>query len=179
MRGEPSWIKACPDKRDPRELSFHHVKDTKCCQSATQERALTNSTMLAPSFWTSSLQNFEKKNSVIYKPLSLWQFVTASWTSSVQLSISVVSNSCDPMNLSTPGLPVHHQFPESTQTHVHRVGDAIQPSHPLSSRSPATPNPSQQQGLFQWGNSLHEVAKVSEFQLWHQSFQWTPRTDIL
>ena len=56
---------------------------------------------------------------------------------------------CDPMNHSTPGLPVHHQLPEFTQTHVHRVGDAIQPSHPLSSPSPAAPNPSQHQGLFQ------------------------------
>ena len=56
---------------------------------------------------------------------------------------------CDPMNHSTPGLPVHHQLPEFTQTHVHRVGDAIQPSHPLSSPSPPDPNPSQHQGLFQ------------------------------
>ena len=56
---------------------------------------------------------------------------------------------CDPMNHSTPGLPVHHKLPEFTQTHVHRVGDAIQPSHPLSSPSPPAPNPSQHQGLFQ------------------------------
>ena len=56
---------------------------------------------------------------------------------------------CDPMNRSTPGLPVHHHLPEFTQTHVHRVGDAIQPSHPLSSPSPPAPNPSQQQNLFQ------------------------------
>ena len=60
---------------------------------------------------------------------------------------------CDPMNRSTPGLPVHHQLPESTQTHVHWVGDAIQPSHPLSAPSPPAPNPSQHQGLFQWVNS--------------------------
>ena len=72
---------------------------------------------------------------------------------------------CDPMNCSTPGLPVHHQLPEFTQTHVHRVGDAIQPSHPLSSPFPPAPNPSQHQSLFQWVNSLHEVAKVLEFQL--------------
>ena len=56
---------------------------------------------------------------------------------------------CDPMNRSTPGLPVHHQLPEFTQTHVHQVGDGIQPSHPLSSPSPPAPNPSQHQGLFQ------------------------------
>ena len=72
---------------------------------------------------------------------------------------------CDPMNRSTPGLAVHHQLPEFTQTHVHRVSDAIQPSHPLSSPSPPAPNPSQHQSLFQWVNSSHEVAKVLEFQL--------------
>ena len=85
---------------------------------------------------------------------------------------------CDPMNRSTPGLPVHHKLPEFTQTHVHWVCDAIQPSHLLLSHSPPAPNPSQHQGLFQWVNSLHEVAKVLEFQLQHQSFQWTPRTDL-
>ena len=72
---------------------------------------------------------------------------------------------CDPMNRSTPGLLVHHQLPEFTQTHVHRVSDAIQPSHPLSSPSPPAPNPSQHQSLFQCVNSSHEVAKVLEFQL--------------
>ena len=86
---------------------------------------------------------------------------------------------CDPMNHSTPGLPVHHQLLEFTETHVHQVGDAFQPSHPLSSPSLPVPNPSQHQGLFQWVNSSHEVAKVLEFQLQHQSFQWTPRTDLL
>ena len=86
---------------------------------------------------------------------------------------------CDPMNRSTPGLPVHHQLPEFTQTHVHWVSDAIPPSHPLSSPSPPAPNPSQHHSLFQWVNSSHEMAKVLEFQLQHQSLQWTPRTDLL
>ena len=86
---------------------------------------------------------------------------------------------CDPMNCSTPGLPVHHQLPEFTQTHARRVGDSIQPSHPVSSPPPPAPSPSQHQGLFQCVNSSHEVAKVLEFQLQHQSFQWTPRTDLL
>ena len=72
---------------------------------------------------------------------------------------------CDPMNRSTPGLPVHHQLLEFIQTHFHRVSDAIQPSHPLSSPSPPAPDPSQHQSLFQWVNSSHEVAKVLEFQL--------------
>ena len=78
---------------------------------------------------------------------------------------------CDPMNHSMPGLPVHHHLLELTQTHVHWVHDAIQPSHPLLSPSPPAPNPSQHQGLFQWVKSSHEVAKVLEFQLQHQSFQ--------
>ena len=86
---------------------------------------------------------------------------------------------CDPMNCSMPGLPVHHHLPEITQTNVHRVGDAIQLSHLLSSLSPPAPNPSQHQGLFQWVNSTYEVANVLEFQLQHQSFQWTSRTNLL
>ena len=83
------------------------------------------------------------------------------------------------MNCSMPGLPVHHQFPEFTQTHVHRINDAIQPYHPLSSPSPPAPNPSQHQSCFQWVNSSHEVAKVLEFLLQHHSFQRNPRADLL
>ena len=86
---------------------------------------------------------------------------------------------CDPMNSSMPGLPVYHQLPEFTQTHVHQVGDATQPSHPLSSLSPPLLNLSQHEGLFQWVSSLHQVAKVLEFQLQHPSFQWVFRTDFL
>ena len=83
------------------------------------------------------------------------------------------------INRSTLDLPVYHQLQEFTQIYVHRVSDAIQPSHPRSSPSPPAPNPSQHQSLFQWGNSSHEVATVLEFQLQHQSFQRTPRTDLL
>ena len=86
---------------------------------------------------------------------------------------------CNPMDRSTPGLPVHQQLPEFTQTHVHWVGDAIQPSHPLLSPSLPAFNLSQHQGLFRWVSSLHQVAKVLEFQLQHQSFQWLFRTDLL
>ena len=101
--------------------------------------------------------------------------------SSVQFSSVIQScpSLCDPMNHSTPGLPVHQQLPESTQTHVRWVGDAIQPSHALSSPSPPTPTPSQHQGLFQWVNSSHEVAKVLEFQLQHHSLQRNPRANLL
>ena len=84
---------------------------------------------------------------------------------SLQLSRSVMSDSLWPMNRSMPGLPVHHQLPEFTQTHVHWVGDAIQPSHPLSSTSPPALYLSQHQGLFKWVSSQHQVAKVLEFQL--------------
>ena len=83
------------------------------------------------------------------------------------------------MNHSTPGLPVHHHLPEFTQIHIHLIGDAIQPSHPLLSPSPPAPNPSQHQSFFQWVNSSHEVAKVLEFQLQHHSLQRTPRADLL
>ena len=85
---------------------------------------------------------------------------------------------CDLMDCSTPGLPVHHQLSEFTQTHVHWVADAIQPSHPLSSPFPPAFNLFQLQGLFKWVSS-HQVAKGLEFQLQHQSFQWICRTNFL
>ena len=103
--------------------------------------------------------------------------------SAVTVQSSSVTQSCptlyDPMACSTPGFPVHHQLPELTQTHVHRIGDAIQPSHPLSSPSPPNFNLSHHQGLFKWVSSSHQVAKVFEFQLQHQFFQWIFRTDFL
>ena len=85
----------------------------------------------------------------------------------------------NPMDFSTPGLPGHHQLPEFIQTHVLWVGDAIQPSRSLSWHSPPALNLSQHQTLFKWVSSSHPVAKVLEFQLQHQSFQWTPRTSLL
>ena len=96
--------------------------------------------------------------------------------SSVTQSCSTL---CNPMDCSMLGFPVHCQYLEFTQARVHWVGNAIQPSHPLSSPSPPAFNLSQHQGLFQWVISLHEVSKVLEFQLQHQSFQWTFRTDLL
>ena len=86
---------------------------------------------------------------------------------------------CDPMNRSTPGFPVHYHLPEFTQTHVHQVRDAIEPSHPQSSPSPPAPDPSQHQSLFQRVSSSHEVAKVLEFPLQHHSFQRNPGVDLL
>ena len=90
----------------------------------------------------------------------VWLFAI-SWTAACQASLSITNSQ------------------ESTQTHVHQVDDAIQPSHPLSSPSPPALKLSQYQGLFQWVSSSHEVAKVLEFQPQYQSFQWTPRTDLL
>ena len=85
---------------------------------------------------------------------------------------------CDPMDCSTPGLPVHHQLPELPQTHVHRIGNAIQPSHPLMSPSSPTFNLSQNHDLFQWVRSLYQMAKVLEHQLQHQPFQWIFRVNF-
>ena len=86
---------------------------------------------------------------------------------------------CDPVDFSTADLPIHHQLKDFTQTHVHWVGDAIQPSHPLLIPSLPNFNLSQHQGRFEWVSFSHEVAKVLEFQLWHQSFHQIFRTDCL
>jgi len=99
--------------------------------------------------------------------------------SSVQLVSQSRATFCDPMDCSRPVLPVHHQLTELAQIHVHWVSDVIQPSHPLSSPSPPALNLFQHQGLFKWVSSSHQVAKVLEFQPQHQSFQRTPRTDLL
>ena len=99
----------------------------------------------------------------VYRPFLMFSQCNASvqFSSVTQSCLTL----CDPMNHSTPGLSVYHQLPEFTQTHVHRVNDAIKPSHPLSSPFPLAPNLSQPHSLFQWVNSSHEVAKVLEFQL--------------
>ena len=119
------------------------------------------------------------KSSIHTHTQSFSSFPSKSTFSSVQFSSVVQSclTLCDPMNRSTPGLSVYHQLPEFTQTHVHWVRDAIQPSHPRSSPSPPATNLSQHQSLFQWVNSSHEVSKVLELQLEHHSFQRNPRVD--
>ena len=98
--------------------------------------------------------------------------------SSVQFSHSVISDSLWPHERQHTRLPVYHQLPEFTQTHVYWVGNAFQPSHPLSSPLPPTFNLSQKQGLFQGVSSSYQVAKVLEFQLQHQSFRWIFRPDF-
>ena len=116
----------------------------------------------------------------------IWYFI--SWTQEQSLLFILISfvqftqscfTLCNPMDCSTTGFLVHHQLPELAQTHVCWLSDAIPPSHPLSSPSPPAFNHSQHQSLFKWVSSSHRVAKVLEFQLQHQSFQWTFRTDFL
>ena len=111
---------------------------------------------------------FNNNSQQQYSPQKIYTLVVVGWDqfSSVAQSCPTL---CDPMDCSTPGFPVHHQLLELTQTHVHWVSDAIQPSHPLSSPSPPAFNLSQHQGLFKWVSSSHQVAKVLEFQLQHQS----------
>ena len=119
--------------------------------------------------------NWEKKGTFLCVCLFFGSTMTHQFSPVAQLCPSL----CNPMDHSTQGFPVHHQLPEFTQTHIHLVSDAIQPSHPLSTPSPSAPNPSQHQGLFKWVSSSHQVAKVLEFHLQPQSFQWTPRSDFL
>ena len=107
---------------------------------------------------------------------SVWLLKVSVQSSSVAQSCPIL---CDLMDCSKPGFPVHHQLPELLQTHVHRVGEAIQPSHPLLSPSPPAFNLSQHQGLFKWVSSSHQVVKVLELQLQQQSFRWIFRTDFL
>ena len=109
-----------------------------------------------------------------------WTVVVLSPSqSSVQFSCSVVSNFLQPHELQHSRPPCLSPTPGVHQTHVHWVGDAVQLSHPLLSPSPPALKLSQHQGLFKWVSPLHQVAKVLEFQLQHQSFQWTPRADLL
>ena len=142
-------------------LSNNHLRSIK---SFLHGLGLIALTQICPSFpWCA----------LYHRDLTPWsiciKFLLLNYQSCFSDQIRSVAQSCltlcDPMNRSTPGLPVHHRLPEFTQTHVHRVSDAIQPSHPLASPSPPAPNPSQHQSLFQWVSSSHEVAKVLEFQL--------------
>ena len=121
-------------------------------------------------WWTLAL-------SVLGNSSLTWQtsFASIQYSSVAQSCLTL----CDPTYCKTPGLPVHHQLLELAQTHVLWVGDAIQPSHPLSSPSPPAFNLSQHQGLLKWVSSSYQVAKVLQFHLQHQSFQWIFMTDFL
>ena len=126
--------------------------------------------------------DLKRKNSWLTNiPFIFPSFFSSYNSNSVQFSSVTQScqTLCSPMDCSMPGLPVHHQLLQFIQTHVHWVSDTIQSSHPLSSPSPPAFNLSEHQGLFKWVSSPHQVAKVLEFQLQHQSFQWIFRTDFL
>ena len=121
----------------------------------------------------------ERSKALELGPMSLDLCPSSISLCSVQFSPSVVSDSLQPHGLWHARPPCPSPTPEFTQTHVHWVSDTIQPSHPLSSPSPPALNLSQHQGLFKWVSPSHQVAKVLEFQLQHQSFQWIFRTDFL
>ena len=120
-----------------------------------------------PKYWRFSVSPSTEYSVLISFRIEWFNFLVVQGT--INLQFSSVAQSCptlcNPMNRSMPGLPVPHQLLESTQTHVHRVGDTIQPSHPLSSPFPPALNLSQHQGLFRWASSPHQVAKLLEFQL--------------
>ena len=193
------WIPQvfCNIFSNPEILTVIHLLESKFCPGMSVSSAYLSSSS-SSLLWFFSIWEFISSSPHWYfrelacstnfpEANSFWRFwafsVRSARSTLPSVQFSSVAQSCpalrDPMNRSTPGLPVHHQFLESTQTHVHWIDDAIQPSHPLLSPSPPVRNISQHQGLFQWVSSSHQVAKVLEFQLQHQSFQWTPRTDLL
>ena len=129
-------------------------------------------------FWSSKITADDDCRHEIKRCLLLGRRVTANLVQFTSITKSC-KTLCDPMNHSIPSLPVHHQLPKSTKTHVHWVDDATQPSHPMSSHSPPAHNLSQHQGLFKWVSPPNQVAKVLEFQLQHKPLQWTPRTNLL
>ena len=133
------------------------------------------------SFFNSSHDWLGLSAKIMFKGNHSYQLLTYSSQERIQFNSVTQScpTLCDPMKCSMPGLSVHHQLPELTQTHVHRVSDAIQPSHPLWSPSLPAFNHSQHQDLFKWISSSHQMAKLLEFQLQHLSFQWLFRTDLL
>ena len=159
MQQTPVWFLS---REDPLEkIGYPHQHSW----TSVVAQMVNNSTALQET-WVRSLgwEDPLEKGTATHTSILAWR---------ISIRISSVAQSCptlcNPMECSMPGLPVHHQFPEFTQTHVHWVGDDIQPPHPLPSPSPPVFNLSQHQGLFQWVSSLHQVAKLLEFQLKHQS----------
>ena len=157
------------------------MAETAICQSITIFsffiRKVTN---FFPEYRDHQIRDYISKL-LLEHTVAMWQSSNPSNLSgsSVQFNYSVMSNSLRPHGLQYARLPVHHQLPKLAQTHAHWVGDAIQLSYSLSSPSPPAFSLSQHQGLFQRVSSSHQVAKILEFQLQHQSFQWIFRTDFL
>ena len=159
----------------PYIISFHH-------QKFLRDRELLYSPKMGPKRQTwlydtlgperRTLGGWERKQHSAWEWES-WRFNCCCWVAKSGLTL------CDPMGCSTPIFPVLHHLPELAQNHVHWVGNAIQPSYPLSPSSALAFNLSQPRGLFKWVSSSCQVAKISEFQLQHQSFQWIFRADFL
>ena len=197
------WLSETPWTAHQASLSFT-ISQSLLKLMSVESTMLSNYLTLCCSF-SSSPQSFPASGSGKAPPASVWkhQFFSAQsslWSNShictwllenhsfyyrtmYFLYVVEFTQSCltlwDPMDCSMLGFPVHHQLLEFAQSHVHWVSDAIQPSHPLSYPSPPVFNLSHHQGLFQWVSSLHQVAKVLELQLQHQSFQWIFKTDFL
>ena len=164
----------------PLQLDIRYIEEPHSCQERAFRSQCSASlpnpaaTHFPPGLWVCCLSLFHAQK----KWLLLVEISTtcmSQFSSVTQLCPTL----CNPMDCSTPGLHVHHQLPELAQTHINQVGDAIQPSHPLSCPSLPTFNLAQHQCLFKWVSSSHQVAKVLEFQLQCQSFQWIFRTDFL
>ena len=130
-------------------------------------------------FFKNRTQSRKRWRSKVRQPLILQISPEIEASGSCCLVAKSCLTLCDPMNCSMPSFPVLHYLPEFAQTHVHWVGDAIQPSHLLSPPSPPALSLPQHQGLFQWVSSSHQVAKVLELHLQHQSFRWIFRVDFL
>ena len=128
---------------------------------------------------SASIMKHKGKNEENHKQENTNGFINSSHSVQFTSVTQSYPTLCEPMNCSTPGLPVHHQPPDSTQTHVHWVSDAIQPPYPCWLSSPPALNLSQHQGFFHLTGSSHQVAKVLELQLQHQSFQWISRVGFL
>ena len=155
------WSSGCLYCVPPKEI-YQKVAEISCINSANE--VSESGIKLLSRLSVCILVTWEKYLTVLFQRSSVAQSCPAL---------------CDPTDYSTPGFPVHHQLPELVQTHVHWVGGGIQLSHPLLSPSPPAFSLSQHQGLFKWVSSSHQVAKVLEFQLQHQSFQWIFSTDLL
>ena len=157
--------------RGARWATIHGVEKNQTCLSAcmrTHTWLIYNVNYRCTVKWFSDVQLYMY---ILLHYVFLKIIILFIWLHGVLVQFSSVSQSCpmpcDPMHCSTPSLPVHHQLPEFTQTHIYWVVDAIQPSHPLSSPSPPAFNLSQHQGLFKWVSSSHQVAKILEFQRQH------------
>ena len=186
---EPGWLQSTDSQRVGHNWATNtfkvHLFPFLCGQSSELWQLMSRYSpvfvelLLHLVFWYPCDSSQDMAQNIVYSPWErtkgLWLCLETQFNSVPQSCLTL----CNLMDCSRPSFPIHHQLPGLAQTHVHQVSDAIQPSHPLSLPSPPAFNHSQHQGLFEWVSSLHQVARVLEFQLQHQSFQWIFRTDFL